>query len=875
MAEYIARVLTAGSRLGGFEIVGAIGAGGMGVVYRARDLKLRRDVALKVLPPEFAADALRLQRFQREAQAVAALNHPNVVTIYSVEESDGVHFLVMELLHGTPLTNLIPPSGLPLAQVLRYALPIADAMVAAHQQSIVHRDLKPANVVVQVDGRVKVLDFGLAKVAAAIAEPSDGTTELRTDTKHVVGTSGYMSPEQAEGRSVDARSDIFSFGVMLYEMAAGTRPFRGDSSLAILSSILRDEPTPLTNLKRDLPQDYERIVRRCLAKDAARRYQTMLDVRTELDDLQQQSSGAVRVAPVRQRLSGSTAMTIAAAIVLAIGVAAWRFSDRDPDPAPVPIGFQQLTSQPGGEIFGRLSPDGQWVVYAGEGDGNRDIYLQRLGGQTPINLTADSPADDEQPAFSPDGERIVFWSGRDGGGLFVMGRTGEAVRRITREGFNPDWSPDGTRVVFTAARTEFRPQNAEQRGALKVVAIEGGEPRQIHESAMMPRWSPNGTRLAFASRRNTAAEGSSNIVTMPAEGGELTAVTNDNFLNWNPVWSPEGAHLFYVSNRGGSPNIWRVAIDERSGRVRGEPQAVTTPASIVGHLSISPDGKHLSYSAVTETQNIEKVRFDPIKGEIVGEPQLVTTGSRFWANPDPSPDGMHVAVYSQIAPEGDLYISRTDGSGALRQLTDGPAVDRVPRWSPDGQWIATFSDRTKQLQVWMIRADGSDLRQVTTEPSSIVAWSPDGRRMAVARQSIRGSVIINPHDNPEGESKITLKTPPDLPFLANSWSPDGRLLAGQTNFNTPGVLIYSIAAQRVERLTDFGEWPVWLPDSRRLLFVARGREFQIIDTHTKAIRQIWSSIRDTLGPPRLTRDGQTMFYQRRSTEADIWVATLR
>ena len=870
--------LTPGSRLGGFEISGVIGAGGMGVVYRARDLKLRREVALKVLPPEFAADALRLQRFQREAQAVAALNHPNVVTIYSVEESDGLHFLVMELLHGTSLTNLIPPSGLPLGQVLRYALPITDAMVAAHQQSIVHRDLKPANVMVRDDGRVKVLDFGLAKVAPAITEHGDGTTEMLTDSHHVIGTTGYMSPEQAEGRLVDARSDIFSFGVMLYEMAAGTRPFKGDSSLAILSSILKDDPPPLTGVKRELPPDYERIVRRCLAKDPSRRYQTALDVRNELDDLQRQlTSGEVRgpAQEHRRRFSGIAALVTAALAVLAIAAAAWRFSDRDPVSAPVPAGFQQITSQPGGEMFARLSADGQWVVYTGEGQGNRDIYLQRIGGQTPINLTADSPADDEQPAFSPDGERIVFRSSRDGGGLFVMGRTGEAVRRVTREGFNPDWSPDATQLVYTTARTELRPQNAEQRGRLKVVSVEGGEPRELFDGAMTPRWSPRGSRLAFAARRTTATEGSSNILTMPAEGGEPEGVTNDSFLNWNPIWAPDGTHLFYISNRGGSPNIWRVAIDEGSGRISGEPQAITTPASIVSHLAISADGTRLSYSAVTETQNIEKVRFDPVKGEIVGQPQSVTTGSRFWANPDPSPDGTQVVVYSQIAPEGDLYISRADGSGALRQLTDGPALDRVPRWSPDGQWIATFSDRTKQLQVWMIRADGSDLRQVTNQPSSIVAWSPDGRRMAVTRQVGQVTALINPHDDPEGASQVVLKNPPGLTFFANSWSPDSRRLAGQMNFNTPGILIYSIGDERVERLIDFGEWPVWLPDSRRLLFVSRGRDFHIVDTQTKAVSRIWSSVRDTLGPPRLARDGSMMFYQRRSTEADVWVATLR
>jgi Tol biopolymer transport system component len=704
-----------------------------------------------------------------------------------------------------------------------------------------------------------------------------------TDTHHVVGTTGYMSPEQAEGRIVDARTDIFSFGVMLYEMAAGTRPFKGDSSLAILSSILKDNPTPLTDLKPQLPADYERIVRRCLAKDPTRRYRTALDVRNELEELQRQRlpHGAQAASAHARRFSinGGTGLVMAAAVVLAIAAAAWRFGDRDPLPAPLPEGFQQVTSQPGAEMFARVSADGQWIVYTGEGQGNRDIYLQRVGGQTPINLTADSPADDEQPAFSPDGDRIVFRSSRDGGGLFVMGRTGEGVRRVTRSGFNPDWSPDGMHVVYTEARTEFRPQNAEQRGAVMVASMSGGPPRQLHQSAMLPRWSPNAARIAFATRAEGGTEGSSNILTMPAGGGDAVALTNDNSLNWNPVWAPDGGSLYFVSNRGGSPNIWRIAVDQQTGQALGEPQAVTTPASIVGHLSISADGRRLSYSAVTETQNIEKVRFDPVKGELVGEPQSVTTGSRFWANPDPSPDGTQVVFYSQIAPEGDLYISRTDGSGALRQLTDDEALDRVPRWSPNGQWIAMFSDRSKQLQVWMIRPDGSELRQVTRLSSGIIAWSPDGRRMAVSRivrgLGAQGMAIIDPHGDADGESKQELKVGRDRSFSANDWSPDGRLLAGTPNFSTVGILVYALADQRLEPVTDFGEWPVWLPDSRRLLFVSRGRDFHIVDTQTKAVSRIWSSTRDTLGPPRLTRDGRTMFYQRRSTEADVWVATLR
>jgi Tol biopolymer transport system component len=404
-------------------------------------------------------------------------------------------------------------------------------------------------------------------------------------------------------------------------------------------------------------------------------------------------------------------------------------------------------------------------------------------------------------------------------------------------------------------------------------AVSGGEPRELHPAAMLPRWSPNGARIAFTTRVMKGAEGTSNIVSLPAGGGDLVAITNDGFLNWNPVWSPDGAFLFYVSNRGGSPNIWRIAVDQQSGLPRGEAQAVTTPAANIAHLSISADGRRLAYSAVQESQNIEMLRFDPVKGEVLGQPQPVTTGSRFWANPDPSPDGTQVVFYSQVSPEGDLYVSSTDDTGALRQLTEGPALDRVPRWSPDGQWIAMFSDRSKELQVWIIRADGSELRQVTSSTSSIVAWSPDGARLAVTRQKGIAPLLIDPHGGP-GASTQELPLPEGQRFAANAWSPDGKWLAGTPNFSTVGILLYSLTDHRLEQLTDFGEWPVWLPDGRRLLFVSRGREYYVLDTRTKAVSKIWSTLRDTLGPPRLTRDGRTLFFQRRVTESDVWVATL-
>ena len=875
-----------GTTLLHYRIVRRLGSGGMGEVYAADDTKLHRLVALKILPPAMAADPDRLSRFRREAQAIAALNHPNVVTVYSVEDAGGTPFLTMELVEGETLSTRLRPEGLQLKEFLALAQPLVDAVVAAHAQGVVHRDLKPSNVMVGPEGRVKVLDFGLAKLQPHADAAGTGTTVTSrvTAANEVFGTPSYMSPEQAEGRTVDQRTDIFSLGVLLYEMACGSRPFTGDTSLAVISSILKDTPRPLAEVRPDLPPEVDRIVRRCLAKDPTRRYQSAIDLRNDLDDLEAQLSARVPVAkPARgARAARWVGGAVAAVAALALGYYALSFVPHRNSGSTPRMNFTQVTSQPAAELFSSLSPDGKWVVYGGEGDGNRDVFLQSTSGQTPIDLTRDSPADDDQPAFSPDGERIAFRSSRDGGGIFVMGRTGEAVRRVTREGFNPAWSPDGTQLVYSTVAGELKPQNAEQRGRLMVVPVNGGVPRAVYDqAAMLPSWSPHGLRISLSGRVGVkTSEGSANIVTIDPAGNDLVPVTSDQFLNWNPVWSPAGNWIYYISNRGGSMNIWRVAIDEASGRPRGEAQPITTPAPFVAHLSIAAGGSRLAYSAVLETQNIQRLAFDPVQAEVVGSPVPVTTGSRFWANPDPSPDGASIVLYSQVAPEGDLYVTRTDGSGVMRQVTSDRAIDRVPRWSPDGNWIAMFSDRSGTLQTWLVRADGSDLRQVTQETSSVAAWSPDGQRLAVTRQGSDAqrvsASIVDPFAPADARTVIDL--PPAESshprFAPNSWSPDGKWLAGQNGFTTPGVSVYSIEGQSFSRVTEIGEWPVWLPDSRRILYIARGREFHVVDARTRADKVVFSVKRDTLGSPRLTRNGRAAFFSRRVTEADVWIVDL-
>jgi Tol biopolymer transport system component len=867
-----------GRVLAHYRIVAQIGAGGMGVVYRALDTSLGREVALKVLPAELASDPQRLSRFEREATTLATLDHPNIVTIFSVEQAEGIHFLTMQLVHGRTLAELIPARGMPIGQLLPIGIGIANALAAAHGRGVVHRDLKPGNVMVTADGQVKILDFGLAKLRHETGGDGEATTlGAGAMTAHgvILGTTAYMSPEQAEGRPVDQRSDLFSLGVVLYEMATGRRPFQGDSAVALLSAILKDSPPPASEVNPVVPETLSRVITRCLAKSLDRRYQNALDLRNDLEELALPSGTAARPA----RGAGRFKHAARAAILLGIaglgaigGWLLWHGGFLRPSAGPPRAQFAQVTALPGVEQFPSLSPDGQWVVYAGLGDGSTDIYLQSTTGATPINLTGQSAAEDDQPAFSPDGQRIAFRSSREGGGIFVMGRTGEAVRRVTRAGFCPSWSPDGTMLVYANERVGLMPLNWEGVSELWLVPVEGGEARRLGSGdGVQPHWSPHGQRIAYQTRLGTKAQ--MDIMTIPAAGGDPTPVLSDAATDWSPTWSPDGRFIYFVSDRGGSMNLWRVAVDEASGRPRGEPEPVTTPAAFVAHPSFSADGRRIAFSSVLMRQNIQIASFDPATFTVAGETWL-TTGSRQWSSPDLSPDGAWAAFYSRDLPEGDIYVVRADGTG-LRQITGDPAVDRVPRWAPDGERIAYFTNRAGDLQVWTVRADGSENRAITR--GGLVAWAPDGSRLAFTSVlhpgSSAGGYVID-LARPDERRELPEPEPRLRPFVTNSWSPDGRRLAGMISYSDQGVVTHTLGSGTYERMTAFGQWPVWLPDSRLLLFVSGGTAFYVVDTVTREVHKVYEAGRDVLGPPRLSRDGRRVVYSRRTTEADIWLLTL-
>jgi Tol biopolymer transport system component/predicted Ser/Thr protein kinase len=871
-----------GTTLGHYRVDRELGSGGMGEVYAAEDLKLHRQVALKVLSAPLAGDAERRQRFEREAQAVAALNHPNIVTIHSVEQSGDVHFLTMELVAGKPLSELIPPRGLPLERVLKVAIPLADAVSAAHQRGITHRDLKPANIMIADDGRVKVLDFGLAKLKESPAANAATmlATQSLTGEGRILGTVAYMSPEQAEGRPVDHRSDIFSLGIVLYEMATGERPFKGDTSVSVLSSILKDTPRAITEVNHELPRDLGRIVRRCLMKDPEQRYQSAKDIRNDLEEVKQglesgEIAAGAAAAPVHRRRPMLLAATVAAIAVAAVALWLWL---RDRTPAgPIEATFTQLTGQKEIEQFPSLSPDGRWIVYAGNASGNFDIYLQSVSGQTPINLTKDTNGDDDlQPAFSPDGETIAFRSDRDGGGIFVMGRTGESLRRITDAGYNPAWSPNGREIVYASESMIDSPGARGPRSDLWVLDVASGERRKIAtDDALQPYWSPHGFRIAYWSA--VGRQRQRDIFTISADGRDPVRVTDDAAIDWNPVWSPDGRHLYFSSERGGSMNLWRVPIDERSGRVLGALQPVTAPARFAGQLTISADGRRIAYSSIEFAANVQRLAFDPDKERIIGEPHWVTSGSKLWMYVDVSPDGERVVLTSG-RPQEDVFIARADGTG-LRQLTNDVALDRDPQWSPDGRRISFYSNRGGSWDAWRINPDGSGLTALTKKSGAhYPTWSPDGSKMAFSEivDVVRVSVF-DPRAPWESQTPERLPNPPSGRWRASSWSFDGRSLAGCDGSASlgAGVLVYTFESRSFTKLTDRGCSPVWLADNRRLLFTHARNTVAVVDRDSGAARDILSRPNELIELQSVSRDGRQLFLLVHSKEADIWMATLK
>ena len=755
--------LAAGARLGPYEILAPLGAGGMGEVYRARDTKLNRDVAIKILPAAFASDAERLARFTREAQTLASLNHPNIAQIHGLEESSGVRAIVMELIEGETLAEKIaaqPSRGLALDEALAIARQIADALEAAHEQGIVHRDLKPANVKVRDDGTVKVLDFGLAKAIDGagrsgrasgaggedLANSPTMTSPAMTMRGVILGTAAYMSPEQARGRAIDKRADIWAFGVVLYEMLTGQRAFKGGETSDVLAAVLRQDIDWAT-LPTTTPPRLQRLLERCLDRDVKQRLRDIGEARVEIAKI---LSGApdstlaaqalpAAAAPSAARANRPIVRAVVATAILASVAAAWWLGQRSRPLQEHWSEFTQLTDASGVETGPSISPDGTSFAYSSAVRGSWDIYVQRVGGRNPILVAGDPARDEVWPAFSPDGKQIAFSLSGGKGGIFVVGATGESVRRLTDFGSNPAWSPDGHRVVFSTqeVRSPYSPSSV---SSLWTVDVIGGAPVQIDDGgALQPTWSPSGRRIAFF----LVVGGQRDLGTIPASGGPRVMVTEDAAVDWAPVWSPDGRFLYFASDRGGSMGIWRIAIDEASGRAMGTPEPIAVGVDVAMDLPhLSADGTALVFRSMIQSVNPAAIAFDPAT-ERAGDIRLLQHRTGNLTPTDVSPDGQWIALFNVRERQEDIFIMRPDGTG-LSRLTDDPARDRVPRFTPDSTALTFYSTKSGTYEGWSIRLDGSNRTRLTALANDVVIFpmfAPDGLRL-MATLNFGGDVVI-------------------------------------------------------------------------------------------------------------------------------------
>jgi eukaryotic-like serine/threonine-protein kinase len=866
--------LIPGSRIQGYEIRRQLGAGGMGVVYLANDLTLGRSVAIKVLSGDVASDQPRIRRFEQEARAASALSHPNVCVVHALGETpEGQPFIAMEYVEGQTLRHLLQTHPPTLKTTLDVAIQIAAGAGTAHAIGIVHRDLKPENVIVRQDGLVKVLDFGLAKLAPGGLPADEATrTLVKTDSGVVMGTFTYMAPEQARGQDVDARADIWALGVILYELVSGRVPFTGDTRSDVIVSILEREPAPLDRLNPAIPHELQRIVAKALRKDRAQRYQTIADLRLDLEALRtelQASSqeptpvaGSVPPLPAeaqsvrressaeyilsglaRHKLAAVSAVLLVAALA---GGAIWRMrraaDGASPSSAPrVHRTLTRLTFGAGLQTDPSLSPDGRFLAYASDRAGNFDIWVQPVSSATPVQVTT-NPEADTQPAWSPDGSTIVFRSERTGGGLFVVPALGGTPRQITSLGDRPRWSRNGTEVLFQVAT--FLSESGEKPTRFYAVPVEGGPPKELAAPVLSRgtwKWiaeHPDG-RLSAAGTHQTRGIGfytfsrsgdavvTSNISTVPP------FLLPNNLDPFRFVWSRTGTRLYVEATINGVLNLWRVDVDPGTLAWRSA-APLTTGGGADTNSALSADETRIAYVQQTSSVRLWSFPFDADKGRLTGEGMAFTEEGALAADVDLSRDG-NAAVYGlyrQGARGGDIWVHHFDTNQQELLVQQGV----TPKWIPGGRAVL-FNKWRSNTEFSLMRRDPDGTER------QLSPWFSDSRQLVPTDRSLDGhSAFVSAYafgksvplwlwdlDSYSEKPKEVVIDRPGTQIWQANLSPDGRWLAFVTASDTAGV---EVAIARMESLPITAWKPIapmlssidkprWAPDGRTVYFLIR------------------------------------------------------
>ncbi len=724
-----------------YDVLEKLGEGGMGVVYKARDKRLNRFVALKLLPSDKLGDEDRIRRFTQEARTASALNHPNIITIHDIGSEAGFHYIVMEYLAGKTLDQLIPRKGMRLAEVLKIGVQIADALAAAGNAGVIHRDVKPGNVMVSESGHVKVLDFGLSKLSELAASPEQATATMalseeerpRTREGTVVGTVAYMSPEQAQGKPLDPRTDIFSFGALLYEMTTGQRAFRGDNTMSTISAILRDNPKPAGQLSDDVPRDLDQIINRCLRKDPDRRFQHMADARVALLELKEEAEsgkvGAIAGA-VRRPWWRPWILPACAVILLTVLGIGFRSRLRRPgdELAPRTIPFTVYTGAQGAPAF---SPDGNQIAFPWTGDQGEisHIYVKMIGTETPLRITSGGLSD-TAPGWSPDGTAVALVRAlpSDSSGIYQVSPLGGAERRIAEiaRGLRTrvNWSRDGKWLVASGREA---PGKASR---IFVISADTGEKRALSFGRALDEESP---ALAPYARALVFNRLLSDLVTglfvvdlderlQPrGEPRQLhTATGSGTFLN--AAWTPDSKEIVFSS----SGQFWRVTA---MGQAR--PRQVPISGQNANYPAIAPRGNRMAFQSGFIDVNIWSFPVTGL-GKAGDAAQLIASTRTDVVRQNAfSPDGRRIAFESNRSGPMAVWLADVDGSkpNCVFGCAGSGFMGGSPAWSPDGKWIAFDSRKDGNPEVYVISAEGGAPRRMTTHPGDdlIPVWSHDGQ----------------------------------------------------------------------------------------------------------------------------------------------------
>jgi len=868
-----------GTRLSHYLIEEQIGEGGMGVVYKARDTRLLRHVAIKILPAHLVSHDRNRERLVQEARAASALNHPNICTVHDIGEANGVHFIVMELLEGQTLREILEARGrLPEDEVIEMAAKVCDALTAAHSKGIIHRDIKPDNIMVTREGVVKVMDFGLAK----LLDEEDGQLKpsatdslllskdlLKTSVSTFQGTATYMSPEQIEKRRIDGRTDVFSVGVLLYELLTGTPPFAGRDSVAVMKAILKDEPKPVTERVPGISPEVDAAVMKALVKRPTERHASASAFREVL-----QKSPIVLSQKQGQRKRIGVPLILGTFLLL-VALFLAIFNNKDPSSDLKTGQTTRLFSNartipvatwPGFEDHPSISPEGKKIAFAADRTGSMDIWIMNLEDGSTWNLTPDSPARDEWPQWSPSGKRIVFQSSRDGGRIFVADLSLRTLNLVAEDGRHPAWSPDGQQIVYAEGPDSKN---------LFTVNLSGGVPTLVYHSegadyVHSPSWSHDGRWIAFA----LGTQMTWNIYVVEATGERGFFATHDEYYNLFPNWDKDDGGMFFRSDRGGNWDIWFRQVSLQDMQPIQEAVPITFGAEVQS-LQVSRDGERIAYSKVTRQDNLFAVDLKDPQHPI----RRVTNWGRITVDPSISPDGTKIVATSNHQGNLDLWMCNRDGSDA-KVIYRAKDASESPTWSPDGKRILFVDGDASKMEIKILDLETRNVTQLTHNDYQDIkpAWSPDGKWIAYTRKHPESNIWII-SSNGRQARQLTYGIADDT---SPRFSPDGKTIAftsRQDGYENLWIIPFESGTSKQLSFNKGGGGlgVCWSPDGKYIYYAPmhRGvRNIWKVSPDGKVREQVTHFTSSTTHVRRYTSistDGKELFFATLERVGDVWL----